>query len=309
MKKENSKRKKVIFYLVDVFTKKNFQGNQLAVIPSADGLAKNQMQKIASEFNFSESVFILKSKKKSCFSKLRIFTPKEEIPFAGHPTIGAIFILAKRNDFAGKQKIQLKIEEQIGEINAFIYFNKNIVKKIEIISPKLPIIGPKAPTLEKISKTISLKPHEIENKKSIPLQVSCGLPFTFIQIKNLKSLRRAKIVLYEWEKNFSSLWAPSLFLYCEETETGQCDFHTRMFGPKLGITEDPATGSAVLAFSAVYNRFFQKNTRKKTLKIEQGIEMNRPSILKLKYEIEKSQISKVVLGGQTQMVGKGIIYL
>ena len=160
------------FYVVDVFTNKIFEGNQLAVFPSSDGLDNETMQKIAREFNYSETVFVSSDNKQNV-KNVRIFTPVSEVDFAGHPNIGAAMLLARIGKYSDEKQIDVIFKEKVGDVPIRIYFEDSIPQNAELSTAKLPEKRG-SPSIESIAKSISLNVSDIV---SSPLSFSCGLPF------------------------------------------------------------------------------------------------------------------------------------
>lgn len=295
------------FYTLDVFTNQPFCGNQLAVFPSAEGLNAEIMQKIAIEFKFSETVFVFPSDDQKSDFELRIFTPGGEIPFAGHPTIGTAFLLAKIgkiNLLNPESKIYLK--EKVGNIPITIYSQNNQPISVELTAPNPPEFYHEIPSLSELAEVISLTENQLTVDQFSPQVVSCGLPFLLIPIIDIKALANAKINLSAWEKTLSNFTAPHVYLFCKIDKNR---WRVRMFAPALNITEDPATGSAATSFSAY---LAQKQAIKDGTwqwEIEQGIEMGRASEIKITAVKKDGQISKITVGGECVLITEGILNL
>jgi trans-2,3-dihydro-3-hydroxyanthranilate isomerase len=265
------------------------------------------MEKIAIEFNFSETVFVFPSDDQKSDFQLRIFTPGGEIPFAGHPTIGTAFLLAKIgkiNLLNPETKIYLK--EIVGNIPVSIYSQNNQPISAELTAPKPPEFYPEIPSLSELAEVISLAENQLTVDEFSPQAVSCGLPFLLIPIIDVKALANAKINLSAWEKTLSNFTAPHVYLFCEIDKNR---WRVRMFAPALNIAEDPATGSAATAFSAY---LAQKQGIKDGIwqwQIEQGIEMGRASEIKITAVKKDGQISKITVGGECVLITEGILSL
>ena len=291
------------FFVIDVFTDKKFQGNQLAVFPSATGLSDETMQKIAKEFNYSETTFVTPTDDKN-IRNVRIFTPESEIDFAGHPNIGAAMLLAQIEEFKDEKKIQIVFREKVGDIPITINFENFKPISAELSVAKLPE-EKVLPSLEQISKVVSLEPNDI----SQPIAFSCGLPFLFIPVRSLEKIKQANLNHDEWKKQISNSDAPQLFLFTTETENSNYDFHARMFAPALGISEDPATGSAVAALSGYISKFLEKNDGKFSYVVEQGFEIKRPSIIEMSFSQKNQKIESVKIIGKAVIFSEGKISL
>lgn len=257
------------------------------------------MQKIAKEINYSETTFIQKNDKNKGSFDVRIFTPNEEVPFAGHPTLGTAYVIAKEIiDFETK-KIILNLK--IGKISVEFQDNdkENPVLWMKQISPIFgQIFKP-----ENIYKVLSINSEDIDDR--FPIQeVSTGLPFILVPLKNLESVKEAEISLEEYNNLIKNTKAKAIFIFSPQTYTDENDINARMFAPFYGILEDPATGSAngCLAGYLVKHKYFKSG--KVNLRVEQGCEIGRPSILFLKAEEIEEEI-EVKIGGKVFMVAKG----
>jgi trans-2,3-dihydro-3-hydroxyanthranilate isomerase len=288
------------FYVVDVFTDKQFQGNQLAVFPSATGISDENMQKIAKEFNYSETAFVTHTEDKNILN-VRIFTPESEIDFAGHPNIGTAMLLARIGKLTDEKQIQIVFREKVGDVPITINFDNFKPISAELSVAKLPEEKEVLPSLEQISKVISLEATDI----SQPVAFSCGLPFLFIPVLSLEKIKQANLNHDEWKKQISDSDVPQLFLFTRETENPDYDFHARMFAPALGISEDPATGSAVAALSGYISEFLEKDDGEFTYVVEQGFEINRPSIIEMSFSQKNQRIESVKIMGNAIIFSEG----
>ena len=236
------------FLILDVFTDRAYTGNQLAVLPEARGLDTEVMQKIAREFNFSETIFVLPPENPAFTRRVRIFTPTRELPFAGHPTVGCAVALASigavKLDSNGRARIVL--EEGVGPIPVSISAGRDRTWPLfaQFTAAKLPEEGPPAPSSAEIAAAISLKEEDILAGAFGPHGVSCGFPFLLVPLRDIDCVRRARINLIEWERAIKPYWAPEVFVFTMTGEREGSHVHARMFAPGHDIAEDPATGSA-----------------------------------------------------------------
>lgn len=297
------------FYTLDVFTDQLFRGNQLAVIPSAEGLDDQTMQKIAAEFNFSETVFVFSPTNPKTHQRLRIFTPTEEIPFAGHPTIGTAFLLAEINSIPlqGKET-KIIFEEGVGEIEVKVKAENNQPVYAELKTTFKPEFKENTTKIADLAQILGLNPEEIQFKDYQPLAVSCGLPFLFIPVTNFDTLAKARVNLQSWQEILSQSWAPHLYLFCG-VGGNKNKWRVRMFAPGLGITEDPATGSGAAAFAAYLTTYEPNPNGNYEWIIEQGVEMGRPSQLYTYCDQENGNITEIRVGGACVLVSQGEINL
>ena len=291
------------FFTVDVFSDKKFEGNQLAVFPQAEGVSDEDMQKIALEFNYSETVFITQTGEKNS-RNVRIFTPSSEIDFAGHPNIGAAMLLARIGEFSDEKQLDIVFKEKVGDVPIRIFFDYSVPLKAELSVAKLPEQGSTI-TVEKIASAISLTESDIVSSFE-PISFSCGLPFLFVQVVSLEKLKQASLNQEAWKNNISQSGAPQIYLFSTETEY-KSDFHARMFAPALGISEDPATGSAAAALAGYISKYLEKQDGEFSYVIEQGFEINRPSIMEMTFSQKNNQIESVKIKGNAVIFSEGKI--
>ena len=292
------------YYICDVFTQQKFSGNQLAVITDAEGLSDHDMQNIAREFNFSESTFVFPSEKENT-RKVRIFTPRSEVPFAGHPNIGTAFILAETGifgDFA--QSIDVVFEEKAG--NVPIKINKDHCGYIwcELSAPAPLSLG-KVATVDLASEVLSIEAGDINVTTHYPQVASVGLPFLFVELQSLEALSQAQIDLTKLQRLLQEGFPSYIHINCRDVK--DFDIRCRMFAPLDGVPEDPATGSANAALIALLSHCDQRSDLEDKWKISQGSEIGRPSVLHGRAQKIGGTVTEVNLGGYSVMVCKGTI--
>ena len=290
---------KPIFYLLDVFAEEKYAGNQLAVFRLVTELSDNQMQRIAKEMHFSETTFILSDEKHDGGYDVRIFTPETELNFAGHPTLGTAFLIQR--EIIKKPVEEVVLNLKAGKIPVFFdYTSKDSC--ILWMKQLQPTFG-KAYDAKLVSSILSLDVHDINT--SFPIQdVSTGLPVIIVPIKTLESLKKARINKDEYFRFIKDIDAKTILIFCPETYNKANDLNVRFFADQYGIPEDPATGSAngCLASYLVMHRFF--GTHQINLRVEQGYEIGRPSLLYLRAEKKKQDFS-VYVGGKVELIGNG----
>ncbi|MEB3312327.1 MAG: PhzF family phenazine biosynthesis protein [Snowella sp.] len=295
------------FYTADVFTNQIFGGNPLAVFPHAQSLTDWQMQKIAAEINYSETVFVLPPRTPEGTKQLRIFTPKAELPFAGHPTVGTAYVLAHLGEISLiDPETRIVFEEGVGPVPVQILSHQGKPTYTELTASQLPAFGPEPPSIEHLAPMLSLNPEDLLTGEYAPEAVSCGLPFLFIPLKNQRVLAQARLQRDRWQDLLSNFWATCVYLFTLETSDPAIFLRSRMFAPALGIEEDPATGSAAAALGGYLG---VRDRREGILQwqIEQGIEMGRPSLLTVKITKQENRIQQVCVGGSSVMVMEGMM--
>ena len=297
------------FYTADVFTQQIFGGNPLAVFPQAQGLSDLQMQKIAAEINYSETVFVLPPETPEGTKKLRIFTPKAELPFAGHPTVGTAYVLAYIGEIPIRDAETIIIfEEGVGQVPVKILSQLGKPIYSELTAAQLPEFGPESPNIELLAPILSLEPQNLLTGTYSSQAVSCGLPFIFIPLDSQKSLAQAKLRLDLWESLLADFWANCVYIFTFETSDKSVFLRSRMFAPSLGIEEDPATGSAAAALGG-YLAIRDRRNGLLQWQIEQGIEMGRPSLLTVQTFKKQDKIEKICVGGSSVMVTQGFMQI
>ena len=283
-------------YIVDVFAEAKYEGNQLAVIISETVIATEQMQKLAREMHFSETTFITAADLEKKTFKVRIFTPEGELPFAGHPTLGTAYIAQK---ILLKKKVdELVLDMKAGKIP--VNFNYDGEEPGVIWMKQLtPVFGDTHP-VDEFAELLGLKPEDFDTEYPIQ-EVSTGVYFYIIPLKTREALKIVKIdfeKLGEYSRDKKAKWP---FMFCKEPENSENQIKARMI---TSFTEDPATGSANGCFAGylVKHRYFGSNEI--DIRVEQGAEVKRPSILYLKAK-EKGDNIEVQVGGKVAYVAEG----
>ena len=291
------------FFTCDVFTDVRFGGNPLAVLPNADGLSSQQMQQIAREFNYSETTFVFPGHGEFT-RKVRIFTPTQEVPFAGHPNIGTAFTLASTGalgDFGDQTDVLF--DEIAGPVAIAIRrVDSNI--SCELKAPQSLVIGDTL-AIELVASALSLTPDDIDLATHAPRVASVGLPFVLVELKNRSALQKARAYLPAMEQIHADGIMPDILVYVRST--GEFDIHARMFAPLDGVPEDPATGSANCALAALLSHYQPAVDGDFSWRISQGVEMNRPSVLDARTAKKAAVITDVWIAGTCKMVSEGII--
>jgi trans-2,3-dihydro-3-hydroxyanthranilate isomerase len=294
------------YYTADVFTDRIFGGNPLAVFPHSQGIPPQLMQKIAAEFNYSETVFVFPPKTPQGTRQIRIFTPQTELPFAGHPTIGTAYILAAIGELSlDCHETLIYLEEGVGSVPVKIQTQDGIPVYTELTAPRLPEVGGDPPSLRELAALLSLEERDLRSGDYSPQAVSCGVPFLFVPLCSREAIAKVKLNLECWQHLLSNAWASSVYVFCFEPELAGSDIRSRMFAPGLGVAEDPATGSAAAAFAGYLGMRDPRGDRTLKWVIEQGFEMGRPSLLTIEADRQKGQIIAVRVGGSSVLVSQG----
>lgn len=287
------------FHQVDVFTDKPLSGNPLAVFPDSKGLDAITMQKIARETNLSETTFVFPSTDPDADFDVRIFTPGKEIPFAGHPSLGTADVLFK----SGRTKPDCKtITLKMGVGNVAIHRREDYW----FMEQPLPEFSEPLAECSQVAEALSLKPDCIGPS---PVQVvSTGLPALLVPVTGLEAMKRVELNLFALKKILTT--ADLIYLFTQDTAAEDHDLHSRAFGPFIGIAEDPATGSvsgAMGSYLVKHGLVPAKDLN--CISIEQGLEMERPSSIRVEIRNEDGDISGVWVGGKVVPVMDGELTL
>ena len=296
------------YHLVDVFTDKKLAGNQLAVLPDAQGLTTEMMQALAREFNLSETAFVTPPEVGGDF-RVRIFTPEIEMPFAGHPTIGTAYVLAREGRIAATESAQTSVhfEENIGTIPVTVEWHGGMPHKI-MMDQLIPQHGAQFFNHEAIARMLSLRTEQI--RRDVPMEVvTSGLPFLYVPLENLEAIQSISFRTDVWEQLLKGTDGPNVYLFTMETLHSDSTVHSRMFAPGLGILEDPATGAACGPLGSYLVKHNLIGDTSQPIINEQGYEMGRPSRIVIQVTRDGSAISRVQVGGQCVAVGSGMLEL
>lgn len=297
---------KVKFETVDVFTDRRFGGNPLAVITDARGLTTEQMQAIAAEFNLAETTFVLPPKDPTHSAQVRIFTPKAEMPFAGHPNVGTAYVLAQAGNILGKPIAgdRLAFEEIAGVVAMDLLKRDGRLYGARLKAPQ-PLNLADEVSVAHVAEACGLSASDIETRNHAPRLAGCGNWFVFAELKSRDSLKRALYVTEAFARNFPMAKTVGLHLYVR-TGTDGVDVQTRMFAPLYGVPEDPATGSANVALVGLVAATTGKD--RLSLRIGQGVDMGRPSLLEAE-AIRSGKSHDCYIGGACVPVMRGEIDL
>lgn len=287
------------FVIVDVFAEKKYAGNQLAVFLDAGDLSAEDMQLYAKEMNYSETTFICSEKKRQGGYDVRIFTPTQEIPFAGHPTLGTAFVIQQEMIQRPIEKVILNLG--VGQIPVAFSFSKGEVDDLWM-EQRHPEFGRTFDKAE-IARSLSLDEADIDERFPVE-EVSTGLPFLIVPLKTLEAVRKAAVVRDVFFGLIAHSEAKAPLIFSPETYNPKNDLNCRVFVSYYNIPEDPATGSAngCLAGYLVKNRYFAALCI--NVRVEQGYEIGRPSLLYLKAEEDEDKI-EVLVGGKVFKIAMG----
>jgi len=296
------------YFICDVFTDARFGGNQLAVLPDAQGLSDRQMQQIAREFNFSESTFVFPPEAGHT-RKVRIFTPSIEVPFAGHPNVGTAFVLATAGEFGAIEPaidpaIMVTFEEKAGLVSIAVRRREDGLIGCELTAPQRLSLG-KTVTAQALARAVSLTEDHVVTRTHPPQVASVGLPFLIAELKSRSALERARVNMDGLDALVAEKVTPDVHLYVHSKD--EFDLRARMFAPLDGVPEDPATGSANCALAGLLSHLDEKPDGSFSWRIAQGVEMGRPSTLEARAEKRGGTVEAIRIGGASVMVSEGFI--
>jgi len=299
------------FYQADVFTSRPFGGNPVAVFPDANGLTDEHLQKIAREMNLSETVFVFPPSDPAAVVRLRIFTPTQEIPFAGHPVVGALYVLAHIGSVTAPEPVTRVLYEcNIGLFPVELHMRDGQVSRVVMTQPQPQFVGTVDDTedLYKVAGSLGIsKPVIVETKWPLEV-VSTGLPVLIVPVRTLTAVRSIEANDDAIVDLCSRFGTNGIMVFTTVTVEPFATVHARMFAPSIGISEDPATGSAGGALGAYLVHHGVVEVAPTTeLIIEQGYEIERPSSILVQVESDDDMIQSVKVGGQCVMVAEGVL--
>ena len=296
------------FITVDVFTDRKFGGNPLAVVPDAAALSGARMQAIAAEFNLAETTFVLPPRNSSHTAEVRIFTPRAELPFAGHPNIGTAFALAKESERQGRAVSDPMIfEEKAGLVRLTLLKEGASVLGARLMPPQ-PLVRGDEIAADIIAAACSLAVSDIETANHQPCITSCGIPLAFAELKTRAALSTAHPRTEVFTKHLPAERVTGVLLYVKD-QRGGFDLQVRMFAPLYGVPEDPATGSGNVALAGLLAGLWPEADLSLALRIGQGVDMGRPSLLEASAEKRNGEITALSIGGRCVPMMRGMLTL
>ena len=289
----------LLYHVVDVFTERKYQGNQLAVVNADGGLPEDLILGITREMNYSETTFIESQDREKQVYRVRIFTQVGETPFAGHPTLGTAYVIQQT---IAKERVEtITLDLKVGKIPVKFTYRKS---EPDVLWMKQlnPVFG-KTHEPGKFAGLLGIDADDIDQRYPIQ-EVSTGFPFFIVPLKNRRALEKSKLRKETFLEYVSKTESKAPLIFCPEPRNARNQLACRMFASYFGVEEDPATGSAngCLAGYLVRHRYF--GSAQVDARVEQGYEMGRPSLLYLRSE-DKGDHVEVSVGGKCVMVAKG----
>jgi trans-2,3-dihydro-3-hydroxyanthranilate isomerase len=293
------------FHLVDVFAESLYGGNELAVVRDAGQLSTNEMQKIAREFNFSETTFITTSEnqetKAARLFKVRIFTPARELPFAGHPTLGTAYVIQKF--VIGKWVPDITLNLKVGKILVTLVYgrggelDKLWMRQVE------PTFGKERFGAKELSKVLGIRPDDIDSRFPM-VEVSTGVPFIIVPLLSLDAVKRCRVDGKACGELLQRVGEEGILVFSPEAREAGDDLSVRVFVEAFGVPEDAATGSGNGCLAAYLSHYRYFRSEDVDAKVDQGHEIGRPSRIYLKAREERGKL-RISVGGRVASVGVG----
>jgi trans-2,3-dihydro-3-hydroxyanthranilate isomerase len=294
----------VHYYTLDVFTDQRFGGNPLAVILDARGLTSEQMLQVTREFNYSESTFVLPAESEDTTKRVRIFTPRGEVPFAGHPTVGTAIALVFNGDAPSTgDSVSVVLGENVGPVPVTVRLTDGVPTWAQLSVAMMPA---EQPPMDRaiVAEMLGLTMDDMMPEAYAPAATSCGLPFLIVPLATRAAVARARIVDAVFARTLRGTDCAMVMVFAKVDDVPGVDVHCRVFCPDDGVPEDPATGSANAALGGY---LAVRTPRTGTLRwvSQQGIEMGRPSRLEIEVDKTTDAITAVRVGGSTVLMSEG----
>jgi trans-2,3-dihydro-3-hydroxyanthranilate isomerase len=274
------------YYVADVFTNELFSGAQIAVFPNADKLTADEMQKLATEMNLSETVFVSNPGKEKATRKMRIFSPLKEIDFAGHPVIATAFVLASCGNVEVQEGItRLKFVQNTAELDVNVTVSNGKPTFVQFETAVTAVIDRYAPSDIELAEFLSISPNDIDKTKYSTRLVSCGYPYLVVPLTSYEAVRKAKFNYAAWNNSSAPLTAAlEVLVFSAKTPYRDANFNARLLGPNIGIHEDPPVGSAMPSFASYLCSFDFTQLGTHTFAVDRGDETRRRSVLNIEMD-------------------------
>ena len=289
------------FYMVDVFAEHIYSGNPLAVIVGSEALTDETMQQIAAEMNFSETTFIMSLPEDDGGYRVRIFTPAREIAFTGHPILGSAWVI--RNYIAAESCTQIKMNLSVGQVTATFESSADGRDVVWFRAPTMSLKETAA--CEPVAAALGISPNDIDTTSPIQV-ISAGTSAMIVPLRSLDVLQRSQLNLEVFSDLAAKGFPPLVYLFCRETYEPENDLCVRFFFEAHGVREDPATGNGASflgAYLLEYQLFPEDDL---SLRIEQGYEVRRPSLIMLRARIH-NKVREVSVGGSVVPTVQGVL--
>jgi len=299
------------YYIADAFTNQIFNGAQIAVFPQADGLSNQQMQLLARELNLSETVFVFHVENAPKTRKMRIFSPKSEIDFAGHPIIATAYVLGKCGDITLTETITpMVFEQNVGPIEVNISADQGQPTFIQFSRKVSSIVDRFAPSDAELASFLSIQQADIDHIKYSARLVSCGVPYLIVPVWKYETVRKARFNYAAWSQSTApQTAAQEILLFAPKTPFADSDFNARLLGPNIGVNEDPPVGSAMPAFASYLCSFEHTKKGTYTFAVDRGDAQTRRSVINLEMDHKGQAQLALRVGGVAVVFAQGFITL
>ncbi|HZH28867.1 MAG TPA: PhzF family phenazine biosynthesis protein [Azospirillaceae bacterium] len=299
------------YMTVDVFTDRPFGGNPLAVFTDPQGLDDTTMRRLANELNLSETVFLLPPETPEGTRKVRIFTPASELPFAGHPTVGAAVVLAQSGalpELNDHGLADIVFEEGVGPVRVRVERRDGGLTAATLTAARLPERVGTGVDHETLAALLGLPVDALETRVAAG-GYSAGVPFLFIPVRDAQALGRIRFDAGVWRDTFAKLAAPHIYAVTMADWRNGRTIASRMFAPAMGIVEDPATGGAAAALAGFLSDHQTLADGTAAWTVHQGEHMGRPSTIELAVDIAAGRATAVRVGGTAVAMSEGTFVL
>ncbi len=298
---------KYIYYIADVFTQQMFNGAQIAVFPQADGLNADTMALIARELNLSETVFIFHHLENNNRRRMRIFSPLAEVDFGGHPVIAAGYVLGLCGDIELSLPVTpMVFEQNAGPIEVNISSEQGQPSFVQFSRSVKPLIDHFAPTDAELAQFLGIAQSELDHKKYSPRLVSCGFPYLVVPVWSYESVRKARFNYAAWSQSIApQTAAQEILLFAPKSPFPDADFNVRLFGPRIGLHDDPPVGSAMPAFCSYLCSFEHTQKGTHAFSVDRGQANSRRSVIRLEMDNKREESLTVRIGGHAVLVAEG----
>ncbi|MBL1262266.1 PhzF family phenazine biosynthesis protein [Candidatus Methylomicrobium oryzae] len=297
------------YYIADVFTREVFNGAQIAVFPHADGLDDRTMQKIANELNLWETVFVFHPG--GDLRRLRMFSPKAEVDFAGHPIIAAAYVLGLCGDITLDAPVTpVVFEQNAGPVEVNITAENGKPAFVQFTNKVSSIVDRFAPNDEELASVLSIPQADLDRIKYSARLVACGMPYLIVPVWKYETVRKARFDYAAWSRSAApQTAAQEILLFAPKTPYSDSDFNLRLLGPHIGHDDDPPVGAAVPAFASYLCSFEHTRKGTHTFAVDRGDADSRRSLLNIEMDHKGKAQLTLRVGGSAAIFAQGTVFL
>ena len=294
------------YYTLDVFTDEIFQGAQVAVFPQAETLSDDVLQRIATELNLSETIFIYPVDEEKNSFRIRVFSPTVEIDFAGHPILAVANVLAETGQIAlTGDYTRINLKQNTQDVTANISVNKNGSKFVQFTLQSSPVVDRFTPPGAELAKLLCIEESDIDHTTYHSRLVSGGLPYLIIPLKSQEAVRKARFDLKQWgQSSAPAMAAHEILIFSAKTDSNDSNFHARLLGPGIGVQNDPPIGSAMPAFTGYLASHDHIREGTYSFAIDRGTLETRRSLLHIEMDKRSGRPLTLRVGGDSVLVSK-----